>query len=549
MLSPSVAMTSAHCIERGPGLPHIYGISFRNYKNQDYNNHTDEYFNCPAIPFYSLQASDSDIMLLECNPNAQGVLPGDKYGFIDTFNATDIDEGTSVASFWRNDVVEDGQDGRTVLYSWGNITWNINDIDWEAVSCETDIEHWCISSDLYTNSGASGAVWIYSSLGYRTLSGPTSTGGNEDYVRTSTVLGNVLWGDGDDFPWVEEYINQDTSNPYYPNPWKCNSALRVHKMDQNDDGMFDAIAEIDDNLAPRDVYALNLDARHRRLMWKTYYPSPYFDWIWQGQGYPYWVSAALRPGTGWTGWTYFLRRDLPLSPNNKYHVRVEFKRDNPSRNDLDLGVYFYGSGCSHNSFKTKHYNYATEPIDPKMFTFEIDTTGCTGNPRLYIYALDDIGVIVDRVTVALKNAYWDFDYWDTREDWRKDNDEGHALITPDGLNNSWAAVPYGVAGTQWNENCMNRAIPLLPNTYYAIQFKEKRKAYYGNKAYVLVRSKTAFSAGENNVLYSEFTPTSGSYGYRIAYFHTNNYEDYYVSFGQKYQGEYYVDYVRLYKYD
>jgi hypothetical protein len=184
-----------------------------------------------------------------------------------------------------------------------------------------------------------------------------------------------------------------------------------------------------------------------------------------------------------------------------------------------------------------------------MFTFEIDTTGCSDEPNLWFYIYNDSGIIVHRVTVQLKNAYWNFDDWDTREEWRKDNDAGHALITPDGYGSpqGWAAVAYGVSGKEWNEECMNRAIPLLPNASYTLTFREKRKAFYGNPAYVLVRSKTAFSQGENNVLYQEFTTTSGGYGYHYYFFYTNDFNDYYVSFGQKYQGEYYVDNVQLIK--
>jgi len=483
-------------------------------------------------------------MLLECSPNAQGVLPGDKYGFIDTQNMTDISEGTAVSSFWSNSVVSDGQDGRTILYSWGEITDN-RSTQWPPVSCESGVNHWALWANLYSNPGASGSIWVYSNYGYRTASAPTSTLYTENYGRSSTPIGNVLWGDDDDFPWVEEYINQNVD----PGSIHCTIPLRVHKMDEDNDGMFDAITEIDDNLAQRDIYALNMDARHRRLMWKTYLSAPYFEWI--CQVYPYWLSAVFRPPSGWTGWNYFLRRDLPLTPGKKYHVRVEYKRENSYRNDLYLGVYFYGSGCTYNGFQTKYDNYTTQPVDPKMFTFEIDTTGCTGNPRLYLYAYNDLGIIVHRVSVQRRDAYypWNFDTWDTREEWRKDNDEGHALITPDGYGGGWAGVAYGVAEKQWNEECMNRAIPLLPSSNYMLFFREKQKgAYYGNSAYVLVRSKTAFSQGENNVLYQEFVPTYGGYGYRYYYFSTNNYHDYYVSFGQKYRGEYYMDDVWLHKY-
>ena len=114
MLSPSIVQTAAHCIQRGPGYPHIYSISFRTYCNQDYTCHVDETFNCPSVPFYSIQASDSDIALLECDPNSQGVLPGDKYGFIDTLMPSTIELGEPVASFWNDNVVTDPKDPRMV---------------------------------------------------------------------------------------------------------------------------------------------------------------------------------------------------------------------------------------------------------------------------------------------------------------------------------------------------------------------------------------------------------------------------------------------------
>jgi len=534
MISPTVVQTAAHCIERGVGHRHADRIIFRSYHNQDYTNYTDEVFNCPQIPFYSLQASDSDIMLLECEPNIEGVLPGDKYGFIDTYNASSVAVGTSVESFWSNPVVNDFQDFQTILYSWGQITSNASGA-WPTVSCETGIDTSSLMSDLYCNPGASGSVWIYEGLGFRTLTGPTSTGDIENYRRDTALLSNVLWGDGNDFPWVEEYIDQDD-----PNPGLCNQSLRVHQMDENNDGVFDAVMEVDSNLAPRDIYSLNIDTRHRRLMWRIIAGPHWFNWIWQD--YPWFVSGSAKPTSGTTGWHCFLERRLPLEMNQKYHVRVEYKRENTSKNSLWLRVAVY---CPHfHSSRSKYYYYPYDPIEPKTLTFEINTTSCT-SPRLKFSYYNDSGIVIHRVTVQKSGAMWNFDNYDTREDWRKDNDEGHALITPDGYLTGFAAIPYGVPTKEWNENCMNRAIPLLPNKSYTLYFRSKRKAYYGNPSYVLVRSKTAFSKGENNVIYREFTPPSNYWMFYGYTFTTNNYHDYYLSFGQKYQGEYYIDNVYL----
>jgi hypothetical protein len=544
MVSPSIVLTAAHCAERN-GLKPLDRVSFRMYCNQDYTCHTDEVFDCAQIPFYSLQASDSDIMLMECDPNAQGILPGDKYGFIDTYNPTSIPLGTATASFWRNPVNNDPkgpQDTRTILYSWGQIDSN-NSGAWPSVSCDQNTPAGTYRSDLYTNDGASGSLWIFEEWGYRTLVAPTSTGEIEGYGRHVAILSNSLWGDTDDFPWVEEYVDF-----YDPNPGLCNQSLHVHKMDENLDGVFDAIMEVDSNLAPRDIYSLNIDARHRRLMWSII-PGPHtFTWVWQSQSSPWlFVSGKVVPNSGTTGYQEFLRRTLPLQTGTKYHVRVEFQRQNTQKNDLYLRIKLYCPSFV-NTFD-KYYNYFSEPIDPKMYTFEIDTTSCTDDPQLRFYYKNESGIIIHRVTVQKSGAYWDFENYDTREDWRKDNDEGHALITPDGYGwPGYAAVPYGEPSKEWNENCMNRAMALLPSRSYTLYFYARRKNYYGNPSYVLVRSKTAFSQGENNVLYREFTPPSSGgwqlYGYT---FTTNNYHDYYLSFGQKWYGHYYIDGVRLVK--
>jgi len=112
----------------------------------------------------------------------------------------------------------------------------------------------------------------------RTLSAPTSTGATEGYWRSSTLLSNVLWGDCDDDPWVLEFIDQDD-----PNPGLCNASLRVHQMDENSDGLFDPVTEIDSNLAVRDVFALDFDARHRRVMWELFQNPPWIviNYVWQ----------------------------------------------------------------------------------------------------------------------------------------------------------------------------------------------------------------------------------------------------------------------------
>ena len=85
MVSPTVVMTAAHCQMITPGgvNPPVW-IVFRTYHNQDMFDFTDDEFMCAwSWAQNSFYASNSDILLFRCEPNALGEKPGDKYGYVD----------------------------------------------------------------------------------------------------------------------------------------------------------------------------------------------------------------------------------------------------------------------------------------------------------------------------------------------------------------------------------------------------------------------------------------------------------------------------------
>ena len=160
-------------------------------------------------------------MLLQCSANADGVLPGDKYGYIDTFWTHGVYSGEEVVSVWQNRVEEDrpslGTNYGTILVSEGIIDSTYGHA-WCVPSCETGSDNGSFHSTLYSNGGASGSPWLFRDWGLRTLVSPTSTGGNEGLGtarngRSAAPLESLFsYYYNSNYAWAEEFMRSKTEH-------------------------------------------------------------------------------------------------------------------------------------------------------------------------------------------------------------------------------------------------------------------------------------------------------------------------------------------------
>jgi hypothetical protein len=154
-----------------------------------------------------------------------------------------------------------------------------------------------------------------------------------------------------------------------------------------------------------------------------------------------------------------------------------------------------------------------------------------------------VSILYD-VAVVREGGAFDFDDADRREGWLQSgpSDEApHALMTHDGVSLSWAGVVQGSA-SEWNEPLMNWWMALKPNTRYHLSFKTRESSSDASLPYVLVRSDEAFHQGENNVLFQSFDAGGPLAFVTHEYdFTTGDHPDYRVSFGERFQGAYFVD--------
>ena len=117
MIGPNFVLTAAHC---GPAeaAPNQNGaLTFMTFRNNETERNT-EMFQCRRLihgwPRH-------DLAVAFCDPNAAGVNPGDKYGYIDVETRAPA-VGDSVYSVWWNPVVNGRTGGLFVpLFSAGNV--------------------------------------------------------------------------------------------------------------------------------------------------------------------------------------------------------------------------------------------------------------------------------------------------------------------------------------------------------------------------------------------------------------------------------------------
>jgi hypothetical protein len=253
MIGPNIMMTAAHCGDRG-------GINFRTYPDGGAGG--PNVFTISSYTCHWLVSSfaDSDITLHFCDPGADGVSPGDRFGYLDMENRRPA-VGDLVYSPWTNQQPSTNVP-YALMYSPGKITrTNLSrDELWSVPSQAGAIG---IESNVYAEAGASGSPQL-SAITNKILVGPLSTAfpdGGQSRNAVS-IYDYLYWGRADNasLPDVNDAVVRgfglDPQNYY---GW----------LDDELDWLFDIQTDIERlrGEAQRDWYALSFRSPRKNKLW------------------------------------------------------------------------------------------------------------------------------------------------------------------------------------------------------------------------------------------------------------------------------------------
>jgi hypothetical protein len=311
MIGPNLLMTAAHCGRR-------YWATFIQYRDE--NDIDSEVFACRYL---MKTFPETDLALHYCAPNADGMSPGDKYGYLDFdvlhTETGQFDYGSSLYwmrmtnafghlySIWTHpiDLLFDGR--KHQIYSRGQILrddvagWYApNDLTYQAPDlynprCTNGLPGidlpMGIESSVYGVKGASGSVTL-SSITHRILLGPTSTAGQvesalERFRRSGRLVADYKRGQLSLADYLQHgYLNPDSGSS------TCHTgatAVDVEYLarilnitrgelfygwaDEDGNGLFDLQEVIEDSFGenPKDWHWLGFESRRRNATWE---PSP-----------------------------------------------------------------------------------------------------------------------------------------------------------------------------------------------------------------------------------------------------------------------------------
>jgi hypothetical protein len=327
MIGPNFVLTAAHC---GPAeaAPNQNGaLTFMTFRNNETERNT-EMFQCRRLihgwPRH-------DLAVAFCDPNAAGVNPGDKYGYVDVeIRAPAV--GDSVYSVWWNPVIGGRTGGLFVpLFSAGNVV-QTNAKIWSGILGAPAGTNVGIFMDTWAQPGASGSSNIDINT-HRILVGPTTLANNpESAARWAfsmrTYLDSELLAPGT-YPGAGFIENVKASN--FP-AGNYNFSRYEGKVDKSVNGVFDVQEDVERQRGEnqRTSYWLGFDSRRRIPLWETGFVL--IDYDSKQTPIPY-VGAGL----------VLRHRFLNLKPDTSYRVGVRV-RTNSAGNANALTVGFERSG-------------------------------------------------------------------------------------------------------------------------------------------------------------------------------------------------------------
>ncbi|AKF84867.1 hypothetical protein MFUL124B02_05590 [Myxococcus fulvus 124B02] len=268
MVGPNFMLTAAHC-----GLVPDIVLRFVTYGEDRHAAMRTEDFACHAL--YSTWHS-SDLALYHCPPDASGVSPGDKYGYVD-FESRAPAVGDAVYSLWGNPLETPSPLLIDVRFlSKGVITSTTSEgpftVDPALVrvnpatglpDANTSRQRPIgISTNLWNNGGASGSSQL-SATSHRMVVGPLSTGHPDGRGRNALSIARYLVDgtvDGRD-PASLDVANISALG--------VRASDYVGRIDKNTNQLLDLQEDVERQRGEnaRDWYALDFGSERRNALW------------------------------------------------------------------------------------------------------------------------------------------------------------------------------------------------------------------------------------------------------------------------------------------
>jgi hypothetical protein len=412
MIGPNILLTAAHC-----RVEFFTSAAFRAYVGA--NEQRVESFRCQ----YLIHGwPETDIALAWCDPGADGVNPGDRWGYldldVDITPARQVGEGNSrqrvrtgmpVYSIWQNPIETLGPGGH-MLYSAGTITNTTTSI-WSnpggAPCSNADDDLVGVTTDAYGAPGVSGSTHISSNTHRVLLASTTSAPASGGFSRTTGSVIDQL---------TKYSLTTDNTTGACANrtgPQVNDAQLRFlwnrgirfdadinnftkyynRSLDADRNGVFDVMQDLEASAGEqrRTFYNLRFESPRRTLLWERSPSSVILSSAFFG-----WVDQPLA-STEWR--TVLSHNRLNLDPNKTYWLRYRVKANNPATLVASIGAT--SSTRMLNAGETK--------------TFVESGTG----GRVSFAATGAGNLLINDISISEVGTEINFDMYDQRKVWKR----------------------------------------------------------------------------------------------------------------------------------
>jgi hypothetical protein len=503
MIGPNVGLSASHC---GDSTTHV--LSFYTYRNLGTTADSED-FSCQQLVN---TFGDSDMLVMYCPPNAAGVSPGDKYGYLDIDHSAPAINNL-VYSYWYNNITSLGG-GLFQIYSTGAVT-SITDSIWGPPNASLISKPLGIGMNTWTSGGGSGSPNL-SAASNRLWVGPTDTGpGTEGPGRDALSLKSYLeqgtvpgWTDGSGY---HSGLNGTAIQSLGLAPSSYSG-----RLDKNNDYLIDIQKdlEVPRGENARDWYDLGFFSERRNALW-TASSAVTFDPLFGSTNGSFNGAIhinSVNPPTA--GVTILSHTGLHLKANTTYRVTYQ-------ANTSNAGAYVNLVARSGGVIQASH----TLSLNPSggsyvQDSFSISTVSANSELALVAMTSQGTGTLTSDIvalSVVEQNSVMNFDTQDKRQHWRNDNNGRRAVIVPDGETTgtpNWAALAMPTtpfpAGGDWP--LRNRQLAILGAStqgtpWYQYCFDHKVGPATGVFADTDVRTMRLLSSG-TQVGYVNFSPTA-----------------------------------------
>jgi hypothetical protein len=442
MIGPNVMMTAAHCgfnDDRVLRFTYVTNFGAPDPQDRAIVRSLEWPVACRRLLQSFLETStSSDLMLYYCPSNAQGLGPGDIYGWLD-FDAADVSMGQTVASVFTTGsgslatsvpLPAPGVPFATPQYGFGGVLLNARQ------GCSSTDPP--VAVNIPGEGGNSGSVMFNTST-WRAAVGPLSVFGTSSCGWPT----NARWARSMAGYRAASRVRTGLTPPHIVdaninglglglNPANYASASPGTLLDGDGDRVFDLQADIElaSRENARDWVFLGFGSPRRNRLWTrdaavTFLPD---------------VGAGVARVSHAGGYKNLLRHTrLRLQPGASYRISVMTTTTSQgSSTPLSIGFCnVVGGACQYTAARF----LPTQASATQTFTVSGTTLANATSVFLDVdahaaYAGDIYAVSVvrnnDTPGVETNAAWMDFDTHDTRVNWRNDITGGRAVIVPDG---------------------------------------------------------------------------------------------------------------------